>query len=110
MATKNAVRGPRPVEMDASLLFPDIIEALRPYQCGCIKPEDNAAVGFPKVNSLVLTEKELAHYDTPETGELECYHSISYGLSAGLLTLPSFGTCEGVYVACDGIIYDIGGM
>ncbi|KAK8043197.1 hypothetical protein PG994_013680 [Apiospora phragmitis] len=53
--------------MDASLLTPELMASLGPYQCAFVKPDDDNIMEFPQTESLVLTEKELAHYDTPDT-------------------------------------------
>lgn len=71
MAATGAFQGPHQLDIDATLVYQDLKASLRPYLSALIKPDSNTDTTFTKQDNLVLTEKELVQYDTPEHGELD---------------------------------------
>lgn len=65
------------MEVDAKSIDPDLEKSLRPYLCAFTKPDNAAGPGFPKHGDYILTEQELACYDTPEHGG-ECKILVPY--------------------------------
>ncbi|KAK8108985.1 hypothetical protein PG984_014786 [Apiospora sp. TS-2023a] len=72
-----AFQSPHQSQIDASSISRDLEASLRPYLCALIKPDNDTGATFTKDGSVVLTEKELANYCTPEMGESELYYQIT---------------------------------
>ncbi|KAK6823010.1 cytochrome b5 [Apiospora arundinis] len=86
-ADRDVVEGPHaadgsiPVDLDASLLTDELQASLRPYQCAFVKPDNQDTTKFAVENELVMTEKELACFDTPDSGVYVSYKNIIYNIT-----------------------------
>ncbi|KAK8044132.1 hypothetical protein PG993_004156 [Apiospora rasikravindrae] len=67
--------------MDVSMLSEEQMTTLSYYQCGFVRPNTDNPAQFPVADSLVLSQRELAHYDTPDTDYLDHHPAASFILA-----------------------------
>ena len=71
-ADKDAVNDSQSIYLDVKKISRKLLESLEPYMCAYVKPDQyDSNTDFHQTRPLLLTEKELAKYDTPDTGALE---------------------------------------